>query len=360
MEKLRVVLVGCGGISNAWLDAVKDRPDVEVAGLVDLNRAAAEKRAAERGLTGAATGADLQAMLGKIKPEAVFDCTVPEAHRSVTVTALRHGCHVLGEKPLADTLPNARAMVAAAGKSGRIYAVMQNRRYLASIQDCRRFLESGALGRITTVHCDFFIGAHFGGFRDRMRHVLLLDMAIHTFDQARFLTRADAVTALAHEWNPPGSWYDHDASAIAVFEMSKEIVFCYRGSWCSEGLNTTWESSWRIIGEKGSLAWDGGRSFQAQAVTGQAGFTLAKREVAVPCAPAAGAREGHAGCLDEFIRCVRTGEIPQTVCTDNIKSLAMVHAAVASAGRGRKVACRSLLGPVLAPASGRAAIGVVK
>ena len=339
MEKMRVVLAGCGGISNAWLDAVKDRQDVEVAGLVDLNREAAEKCSAERGLAGAETGADLKAMLKKIKPDAVFDCTVPEAHRSVTTMALRHGCHVLGEKPLADTMSNARKMVAAAKKAGKIYAVMQNRRYLTSIQALRRFLESEALGRITTVHCDFFIGAHFGGFRDRMRHVLLLDMAIHTFDQARFLTRADALAALAHEWNPPGSWYEHDASAIAVFEMSKQIVFCYRGSWCSEGLNTIWEGSWRIVGEKGSVTWDGGSAFQAQMVTGQSGFTLEKKDVAVPCEQTAGALEGHAGCIDEFIRCVRAGETPQTVCTENIKSLAMVHAAVASAGKGRKTRC---------------------
>lgn len=339
MKKLRAVLVGCGGISNAWIGAVKQRADVELAGLVDLNREAAEKRAAEHGLTGAAIGTDLAAVLRKVGPDVVFDCTVPEAHATVTITALRHGCHVLGEKPLADTMASARKMVAAAEKSRRIYAVMQNRRYLAPILAMRRFLDSGALGRITTVHCDFFIGAHFGGFRDRMCHPLLLDMAIHTFDQARYLTRANALAVTAHEWNPPGSWYDHDASAVALFEMTDGIVYCYRGSWCSEGLNTTWESSWRIVGDKGSVAWDGGQLFKAQAVTDPTGFIRKFKDVRVPFAPPRDMLQGHAGCIDEFMRCVRAGRKPQTACGDNIKSLAMVHGAIASAGKGRKVAC---------------------
>ena len=60
---------------------------------------------------------------------------------------------------------------------------------------------------------DFFIGAHFGGFRDEMAHVLLLDMAIHTFDQARKILGADPVSVYCHEFNPAGSWYAGASSA---------------------------------------------------------------------------------------------------------------------------------------------------
>ena len=134
---------------------------------------------------------------------------------------------------------------------------MQNRRYDLQIRRLREFLASDALGPVTTVNCDFYIGAHFGGFRDHMKHVLLLDMAIHTFDQARCLAQADPVAVYCHEWNPVSSWYDHDASAVVVFEMTGGLVYTYRGSWCSEGLNTTWESDWRIVGTKGSVSWDG-------------------------------------------------------------------------------------------------------
>lgn len=336
---LRVVLVGCGGISGAWLRTLKDLEGVEVVGLVDLRLEAARARRAEFGLERAQIGEDLRAMLRATRPDIVFDCTVPEAHVKVVSEALRHGCHVLGEKPLADSMPHARQMVAAAERAQRLYAVMQNRRYDPRIRAFRRLIASGAIGDLTTLHCDFFIGAHFGGFRDHMPHVLLLDMAIHTFDQARLISGADAVAVYGMEWNPNGSWYDRDASAVVVFEMTGGVVFTYRGSWCAEGLNTAWESQWRALGSNGSAIWDGADGFRAEAVEERQGFRSRMREVPVTISETdkSGA---HAGCIRDFVACVREGRIPETICTDNIRSLAMVFAAIRSAQLRRRVAVR--------------------
>jgi predicted dehydrogenase len=276
-------------------------------------------------------------MLEQVSPDVVFDCTVPEAHINVTLEALEHGCHVMGEKPMADSMENAHKAVEAAEKAGKIYAVIQNRRYDPRIRRLRSFLESGTIGPITTVDCDFYIGAHFGGFRDHMEHVLLLDMAIHTFDAARFITGADPVSVYCREWNPSGSWYDHDASAVAVFGMTGGIVYTYRGSWCAEGLNTAWECDWRIIGENGSVKWDGGSNFQVQTVAESGGFFSKWKDMEMPPHDPGDKVGGHAGLIKEFIKCVRTGGVPETVCTDNIKSLAMVFGAIESAGVGRSV-----------------------
>lgn len=337
MSAIKAVLVGCGGISGAWLKAASEIPDLEIVGLVDLNREVAVRRAAEFGLTKAQIGTDLENMLEKMRPDVVFDCTVPEAHAPVTLTALQYGCHVLGEKPLADTMANAKKMVAAAEKAGKIFAVVQNRRYDPRIRRLKSFLESGAIGALTTVHCDFFIGAHFGGFREHMEHVLLLDMAIHTFDQARFLTGRDPVSVYCKEWNPQGSWYDHDASAVAVFQMTGGLVYTYRGSWCAEGLNTSWESDWRFIGEKGSVIWDGGDGFRAEVVVKTGGFKSEVAAVEVPPVDPGDKVGGHAGVIREFLNAVRKGGVPETVCTDNIKSLAMVFGAIESAEAHREV-----------------------
>jgi len=336
-KKVRVVLVGCGGMSGGWLKIASEIPGIEIVGLVDIREEAARKRAEEFKLSGAVVGKDLKAVLKATRPDAVFDCTVPEAHYGVTMTALEHRCHVLGEKPLADSMAHAKAMVAAAKKARRIYAVIQNRRYDPKIRRLRHFLESGVLGRITTVNCDFYIGAHFGGFRDRMKHVLLLDMAIHTFDAARFITGADPVSVLCHEWNPPGSWYAYDASAVAIFQMKGGIVYTYRGSWCAEGLNTTWEADWRIVCEKGTVLWNGGDIFRAQAVAKTGGFFSELTDVHIPLFDPGEKTGGHAGIIKEFINCIRTGKRPETYCADNIKSLAMVFGAIKSAQLKRLV-----------------------
>jgi len=337
---LTVVLTGCGKMSGAWLKAALELPGVTVTGLVDVNEEAARGRAAEFGLADAVIGTQLGAVLGEVRPDIVFDCTVPEAHTDVTLEALRYGCHVLGEKPMADSIENARRAIAAAQVAGKLYAVMQNRRYDRRIRRLRAFLESGAIGPLTTLHSDFFIGAHFGGFRDHMEHVLLLDMAIHTFDMARFISGADPVSVYCKEWNPAGSWYDHHASAVAVFEMTGGIVYTYRGSWASEGLKTSWEAEWRGIGRKGSVTWDGFDAFRAEAVAETGEFMSRVESVELPEPPEGTKEGGHRGLIHDFIRCVRTGDTPETVCTDNIKSLAMVFGAIESAQAHREVEVR--------------------
>ncbi len=336
MRKLNVVLAGCGSISKAWLDAAIGIPEIEIVGLVDIQAQAAQTRAGEYQLHDALIETDLGRALDRLAPDIVFDCTVPTAHIGVTLEALRHGCHVFGEKPLADTLDHAQRMVEAAQSSGKIYAVMQNRRYDPNIRAIRSTLETGAIGPLTMVNSDFYIGAHIGGFRDHMEHVLLLDMAIHTFDAARFLMQADPVSVYCREWNPSGSWYDHDASAIAIFEMNNGSVYTYRGSWCAEGLATPWESDWRIIGQRGSLKWSG-QDITAQRVASADGFQSTFENVKVEVTPTGESRSWHAHAIHDFIQCLNTGVTPQTICTDNIKSLAMVLSAIESANTGKTV-----------------------
>ncbi|MDA0338035.1 MAG: Gfo/Idh/MocA family oxidoreductase, partial [bacterium] len=182
-----------------------------------------------------------------------------------------------------------------------------------------------------------YIGAHFGGFRDDVSDAVLLDMAIHTFDAARLLLAADPLAVYCREWNPAGSWYDHDAAAVAVFEMSNGVVYTYRGSWCAEGLNTTWEADWRVIGQRGSICWDGAEGLQAETVAAGGQFRSQMQELILEPAHAADRVGAHEGIIHEFVDCVQHGGTPETVCTDNIKSLAMVFGAIESAESGRRV-----------------------
>ena len=333
---MKAVLVGCGSISQTWLKAIKTLPDIKLMAMVDLDEALAKERAKQFELD-IATGSNLPDLLKQSRPDVVFDCTVPQAHYEVTLRSLAAGCHVFGEKPMADSLNEAKQMIRAANDAKKVYAVMQNRRYDANIRTLKQFLASGVLGDITTVHADFFIGARFGGFRDHMPHILIKDMAIHTFDAARFLLDEDPQAVYCHEWNPKGSWYDQDASATAIFEMTNDVVFSYRGSWCAEGLHTTWESQWRIIGTKGSVTWDGAEGFKAEIIEDDSGFLSSYRPIAVSGKEAAEFGSGHVGALEAFVKAIQTEQTPETICTDNIKSLAMVLAAVESAEQKKRV-----------------------
>jgi predicted dehydrogenase len=328
-------------MAKGWLKAIAEHADlaaqIRIVGLVDLDIEMAEALAEEFELGDAKCGTDLAAMLEETRAEMLFDIVVPPARMNVVTTGLEHSCHVLSEKPMAPSLEQAREMIALAEKAGRIHAIVQNRRYIPGIRRLRAFVESGAIGALTGVHCDFFIGAHFGGFREDMDNVLLLDMAIHTFDAARFVSAKVPQAVYCHETNPAGSWYRDGASAFAIFEMSDAVTFTYRGSWCAEGAKTSWESQWRITGSKGTVLWDGADMFDAHRVASDEGFLRDQEELFVPEFLDAHETEGHASVIGAFLRAVETGEKPETSGEDNIKSLAMVSAAIESARARQRV-----------------------
>jgi predicted dehydrogenase len=326
-------------MSKEWIRVALQIPNLELVGLVDIFEQNAKTRAAEFNLEHVQIGSNLSEMLVRTKADLVFDCSIPEAHYSVALEAFKHGAHVLGEKPLADSLARAIEMVRAATAANRVHSVMQNRRFDPNILQVKQFLEAGQVGTVTTVNADFFIGAHFGGFRDSMAHVLLLDMAIHTFDQARFMTGCDPLNVYCLEFNPKDSWYAQGSSAHCIFEMTNGVVFNYRGSWCSEGFHTTWESDWRVIGTRGTLRWDGGEYQRAQIVSVSGEFISKHSEFELPKLEPQAAK-GHEGLIRDFIHNLEQHEPQATPSSDNIKSLAMVFAAIESAETGKRVEVR--------------------
>lgn len=335
------VLCGCGAMSKGWLRAIKETPalaaEIEVKGLVDVHPAAAEKLAEEFGLSGVVIGTDLGGVIAETNADIVFDVVIPTARFNVVSTALKAGCHVLSEKPMATSLAEGAALIDLAAENGRIHAIIQNRRFISGVRRMRRFVESGAIGDITAIHCDFFLAPHFGGFREEMQNVLLLDMAIHTFDAARFVADKKPLAVYCVERNPKGSWYWHGASANATFEFADDVVFTYRGSWCAEGERTSWESQWRLVGSKGMLSWDGEDTFRAAVAGKEPGLLHGFTPVEVPAPANDEETHGHASVIADFIKAIRTGKRPETASSDNIRSLAMVFGAIESAKTGKRI-----------------------
>ncbi len=328
-------------MSKGWLRAIASDPAVaaaiKIVGLVDLNRETAENLAEEFGLEGAVIGSDLGDVIARTKADMVFDVVIPAARFGVVSTALKAGCHVLSEKPMATSLAEGAALIELAAETGKVHAIIQNRRYIAGIRRLRRFVESGAIGELTGIHCDFFLGPHFGGFRDEMDHVLLLDMAIHTFDAARFVADRKPLAVYCVETNPKGSWYRDGASAHAIFEFSDDVTFTYRGSWCAEGRRTSWESEWRLTGSKGMLTWDGEDAFEATVAGSEEGLLHGFTPIEVPGPEHEAETHGHASVIASFLEAVKTGRPPETVSSDNIRSLAMVLGAIESARSGQRI-----------------------
>jgi len=334
MDTLKALIVGAGAMGRAWGKNMRDCGQVEIVGWVDVRPDAAVQAAAALALRGVHIGPDLETAIATARPDFVVDVSPPEAHRDVTVQALAAGLPVLGEKPMADSMAHAREMVAAAERAGKLYMVSQNRRDDPNLHALRRLIVEH-IGTLGILNADFYMGEHYGGFRSEMDSPLLVDMAIHTLDAARYLSGADPVAVYCEEFNPPWSWYRGNACATAVFEMTGGLRFTYRGSRCSEGRPTTWDAEWRAVGPLGTATWDGRGTPVADVVVAPDG--VFSRTVARIGNVVADRPSGIADTLHDFLHALTTGATPLTECHDNIKSLAMVCSAIESAATGRRV-----------------------
>jgi predicted dehydrogenase len=133
--------------------------------------------------------------------------------------------------------------------------------------------------------------------------------------------------------------------------MANGLVVNYRGSWCAEGLRTSWESEWRIVGTQGTAKWDGNGeavsdgnvvnvSIEQMKQTGSFFSEVVQGDL--PSLQDASKTSGHTSLIADFVHCVRTGQLPETHGEDNIKSLAMVFGAIECAESGRRIELKPL------------------
>jgi UDP-N-acetyl-2-amino-2-deoxyglucuronate dehydrogenase len=144
MQKLRTGLVGCGKVGHLHAVALAALPEshfVAVCGRTpEKARAFAEKY-------GVAAYTDVGRMVAAEKLDAVCIGTPHPAHAAPTIAAARAGAHVLVEKPLASTLADCDAMLAAAQAGGVTLSVVSQRRYYPPCQRIRRAIDAGQLER---------------------------------------------------------------------------------------------------------------------------------------------------------------------------------------------------------------------
>ncbi len=138
----RLLLAGTGLIGHRHLDHILEHPELELAGVIDP---VPENRAAARA-PGFETLADVD------RPaDGIVIATPTGTHAPLTLAALQRGLHVLVEKPVADTLENADAMIAAGRDCGRHVLVGHHRRYHPCVTTLKQLLDQGRVGRPVAV-----------------------------------------------------------------------------------------------------------------------------------------------------------------------------------------------------------------
>ncbi|MBX6771618.1 MAG: Gfo/Idh/MocA family oxidoreductase [Chloroflexi bacterium] len=187
---LSVALVGAGNVSRVHLTALANSPTVRVVGLYDAVREQAARRAGEFGIE--RVYEQWEDLLADPRVDAVGVLLPHDLHHRYTVEALEAGKHVVCEKPMAASLAECDAMIAAARRTGRRLFIVQNRLYYRAYEVMYEHLREGAIGRVFLAQTTGFEGPETVGVRPwlgtaRPGNGVLMAQAVHPVYTLRWL-----------------------------------------------------------------------------------------------------------------------------------------------------------------------------
>lgn len=151
-KKLRIGIIGTGGIAFAHIEAYKDRAknvgDIEIVAGCDIIPGKAEEFFKANGVDNVRCYTSHEEMLEKEHLDAVSVCTYNRQHAAPTICAMKHGVNVLLEKPFAVTLEECVEMMRVEKETGKILTIGFQPRFDKNMQQIKRIVESGELGDV--------------------------------------------------------------------------------------------------------------------------------------------------------------------------------------------------------------------
>lgn len=154
MSKVRVAIMGCGGMAGAHANRYKGNPDVEIVALCDVSEEQVQKFI-ERNLKdytpAPAVYTDPAQMYAEAKPDAVSIVTPHTMHYEHGLQALEAGCHILMEKPMVTDSEQAHSLAQAVESAGKVFVVGYNTPCTPIFNLVREIIRSGELGKLETI-----------------------------------------------------------------------------------------------------------------------------------------------------------------------------------------------------------------
>ena len=188
-KKLRIALIGAGGIAGAHMRYMADMADVETVAVADVDEERARQRCEEFDVADAFT--DYRKMLRQVRPDAVSVCTPNGQHAPCAIAALNAGAHVIVEKPLAMNAREGKRMLDTAERNGRSLIIGFQYRYDPKVQFVRRAVDEGQLGRVVFARVQALRRRgipNWGVFgrKDLQGGGPLIDIGVHALEAAHY------------------------------------------------------------------------------------------------------------------------------------------------------------------------------
>jgi len=340
---INVGMIGCGKIAQVrHIPECLSNPDAAIAGFYDFNmdrcRELADKFRAK-------PYTDYEEMLKTPSIDAVCVLTSNDTHAKIAIKALNAGKHVLCEKPMATTLEDCEAMVAAAKKTGKILMIGQNQRFIKTHRKAKELLKEGLIGDIITFRTTFghsgadgwSIDGNKSWFFNIERAIFgaMGDLGIHKTDLIHFLTGQRITSVLAYigtldKKDSTGvNKIQVDDNAICIYTMTGGAVGTMTASWTYYGKE---DNSTVLYGSKGIMRIydDPDHSLVVDLHDGsRISYDLDWIQT--------NDNQTKSGVMDEFLNCIKEGREPEASGAEVLYSMKPVFAAMESGKTGKIV-----------------------
>lgn len=273
-DRIRLGFIGTGGISLAHIEALKSLPEYEIVAGCDIKPERNEWFKAQAGCQNARTYTDYNDMLKSEKLDAVDVCTPNGVHAPATIAALKAGCHVICEKPMAMNPAECKAMIDASEKAGKLLEVGFQWRYHPATQMCMRAIKEGLLGDIlyVKVHAMRRRGVpNWGVFGQKALQGggPMIDIGVHQIESAHCaIGQPKPVAACGKTWTFLGDkpskvvsmWPNWDYKTYTVEDLcvgqvrfENGVLMQIESAFCSHIESGEEYLNWEVMGTKGGF-----------------------------------------------------------------------------------------------------------
>ncbi|MCW5950742.1 MAG: Gfo/Idh/MocA family oxidoreductase [Propionibacteriaceae bacterium] len=338
----RVGVIGAGGVSHSHILGYLAFPgECEVVALCDTDQARAAARRDEFGLADARLYDEPGEMLASERLDVVSITTPPSAHAPIAIRALQAGAHVLVEKPMAPSLEDCDAMIAAAGAAGRLLGVVAQNRFRDDMATLKEVLDSGLIGPIShfQVSSAWSRGHSYYDLAWRGRWATegggaSLGQAIHHLDLTLWLMgRPSAVTAVMTNAQHDNAEVEDLSVAIlsygsALAEITSSTVHHGEEQWIAiQGRDASVRQPWRAIAD----------AHQESGFPAGHDDELIARLDALAAGHLPLRHTGHTGQIGDFLSAVRDHRRPAVDGVDGRDAVELVTAIYESAIEHRTI-----------------------
>jgi predicted dehydrogenase len=325
-------LVGCGFFAPNHLHAWREVEDAKIVAVCDLDKAKAQARARQFGVEG--VYADVEEMLHTGSLDFVDIVTGPAAHRTLVQIALRQEVPVICQKPLAPSLPEARAIVDACRDAEVPFMVHENFRW----QTPMRALKEAAEGLGTLFFGRISFRSAYDVYADQPylaedRRFILYDLGVHLLDLARFfMGEVEQLCCKTQRINPNINGED---VATVLLKMGSDATCVVEASYASKLEQELFPQTLvHLEGAEGSATLGPGYGLTVVQGSRVDHRVVAPRAFTWSSSPIEVIQDSVVAIQQHWVECLREGREPETSGPDNVKTLELVFGSYASAETG--------------------------